>query len=90
AVVGLRLQKERLAQDFVFGDYSSVTISLNDVQTMAKGHLLVLHPGPVGWGAEFDLSLQNYGKNLILRQVQIGVWLRMYLFEQLWGKGAFF
>lgn len=78
-VIGLRWQKERhqesWSKDFL---QKEATLSSDDMVPLASKPL-VLHPGPVGWGEEFDFSIKAYSENQILNQVSNGVFVRALL-----------
>jgi len=86
-VIGLRFQKERwvyqekrLRESREQLDHQSqkgerYSVGKNDLLAVRHQPWL-MHPGPVGWGMEFDSSLRDYSKNLILKQVENGVWVR--------------
>ena len=42
----------------------------------------LMHPGPVNYGVELKLDVEQYQKNLILRQVESGVWIRRACLHQ--------
>jgi aspartate carbamoyltransferase catalytic subunit len=80
-VVGLRLQTERLETLFQWDQrLSSFQITLEDLKPHKK---LLLHPGPVGWGQEFNPDLKTYQGNVILNQVTKGVFLRAALIKKI-------
>ena len=73
----LRVQKERIPK----GSKNMMTSFKRDFCLRSK-HLLnmpyLMHPGPVNRNIEIsDEVLDNYPKSLILRQVEMGVYLRM-------------
>ena len=73
----LRVQKERIPK----GSKNMMTSFKRDFCLRSK-HLLnmpyLMHPGPVNRNIEIsDEVLDNYPKSLVLRQVEMGVYLRM-------------
>ena len=86
-VIALRYQKERWRDDpsdqrstkAKWNDQAEwlkdFSIHKNDLDELAQQPWL-MHPGPVGWGMELDPSVRDYSKNLILKQVENGVWVR--------------
>ncbi len=42
----------------------------------------LMHPGPVNYGVELKLDVDQYQKNLILSQVESGVWIRRACLHQ--------
>lgn len=77
-VMGLRIQKERLADkvELPLQDYvQKFQIS----STNLAGSKLLMHPGPVNWGIELASSLKEYEHSLIKKQVRMGLMLRTAL-----------
>ena len=90
-VVGcLRIQRERIH-----------ALELPDVATYhatwgltaARAHRLgararILHPGPVNRGIEIDPAVADGQRSRILRQVRMGVFLRMAVYEWVLGRAS--
>ncbi|MCS6999303.1 MAG: aspartate carbamoyltransferase catalytic subunit [Bacteroidota bacterium] len=77
AVISLRLQRERMDSGLVpsLSDYCSrYAVREQDFQ---HSRAYLLHPGPVNWGIEIEHALQGHPRNLILHQVENGVFIRM-------------
>ena len=52
-------------------------------QHLLKKDALVLHPGPINRGVELDSEVADGDKNVILNQVEHGVYIRMALLHML-------
>lgn len=89
-VMALRVQKERHGRP-LFPSLREYTIhfGLNRQRLeLAKEDCLLMHPGPINWGVELHPELQNDPRNVILKQVENGVAIRMALLVLLLGGGA--
>lgn len=76
AVMVLRFQFERHAQKAELGqNLTDFKISLKELEAW-KNQGWLMHPGPVNYGVELTLDVERYHKNLILKQVESGVWIR--------------
>jgi aspartate carbamoyltransferase catalytic subunit len=85
AIIGLRLQKERLQTSFNWDSaLDKFQLTRQDLDKL-KTPKPLLHPGPVGWGQEFNQDLKGYSHSLILSQVTNGVYLRAALLRQIGG-----
>ena len=79
AVMALRVQLERHATPLLpsLGEYARFWgLSKHRLRLLKKGALL-LHPGPVNWGVELMPEAQTFDGNLILQQVENGIYVRM-------------
>jgi aspartate carbamoyltransferase catalytic subunit len=79
AVMALRVQLERHATPLLpsVGEYARFWgLGKQRLGLLKKGALL-LHPGPVNWGVELMPEAQAFDGNLILKQVENGVFVRM-------------
>ena len=76
-IMMLRVQKERIsknAKGYMNSFKKDFCLNLNHL----KNQPYLMHPGPVNRNIEIDSKvLDNYSKSLILRQVDMGVYLRM-------------
>lgn len=76
AVMVLRFQFERHAQKPAAGEnLMDFRIGLKELKAW-KNQGWLMHPGPVNYGVELKLDVEQYQKNLILEQVESGVWIR--------------
>lgn len=85
AVNCLRIQRERIvdleiASESVYHRQWGLTAERAE---RLPGHVRILHPGPVNRGVEIDPRVVEDSRSLILRQVRMGVYLRMAVFEWL-------
>lgn len=86
AVMVLRFQFERHAQKEAQGEnLSDFKIGLKELKTW-KNQGWLMHPGPVNYGVELKLDVEQYQNNLILKQVESGVWIRRACLHQVLGK----
>ena len=76
-IMMLRVQKERIsknAKSYMNSFKKDFCLNLNHL----KNQPYLMHPGPVNRNIEIDSKvLDSYSKSLILRQVDMGVYLRM-------------
>jgi aspartate carbamoyltransferase catalytic subunit len=82
----LRMQKERMAENFVpsLREYARV-FQLNERRLGARQ--LVMHPGPVNRGVEIASEIVDSEQSLIAEQVAAGIPVRMaILYELLAGR----
>lgn len=87
AVNALRIQRERIV-DLAISDGAEYHERWGLTLERAKrlpDHVRILHPGPVNRGIEIDARVIDDPRSLILRQVRMGVFLRMAVFEWLLG-----
>ena len=85
AVNVLRIQFERqhgIALPSVT-EYRSVFGLTSKRQKMLKNDAIVLHPGPINRGIELDSEVADGDHNVILSQVQNGVYIRMAILKLL-------
>ncbi len=78
-VMGLRVQKERLKENFfpTLREYRKFfAITPEDIRKLSD-RVLIMHPGPVNWGVEMDYDIIKEKNNVILEQVTNGVAVRM-------------
>ncbi len=75
AVMVLRFQFERHAQKSQMEDLMAFQIGRRQLESWENRGWL-LHPGPVNYGVELKLDVEHYQRNLILSQVESGVWMR--------------
>lgn len=80
AVMMLRVQRERLEEDL--GDEPGEFLARYGLteQRLARAapHAVVMHPGPINRGIEIDGALADHAeRSLIVRQVEMGVAVRM-------------
>ncbi|MEC8677782.1 MAG: aspartate carbamoyltransferase catalytic subunit [Candidatus Margulisiibacteriota bacterium] len=83
AVNVLRIQFERqhgIALPSV-AEYRSVFGLTAERQKMLKNDAIVLHPGPINRGIELDSEVADGDHNVILSQVQNGVYIRMAILK---------
>lgn len=78
-VMALRVQLERHATPLLpsLAEYARFWgLGAQRLRLLKKGALL-LHPGPVNWGVELMPEAKTFDGNLILQQVENGVYMRM-------------
>lgn len=80
AIMVLRFQFERHVERHVqkseqSENFNDFRIGLKEL-TGWKNQGWLMHPGPVNYGVELKLDVDQYQKNLILKQVESGVWIR--------------
>jgi aspartate carbamoyltransferase catalytic subunit len=86
AVMTLRIQKERFEKLPFFSEegYFKAYGLTQEKMKLAKKEAVILHPGPMNRGVEIDGALADDPKrSLILKQVEMGVALRMACLELL-------
>jgi aspartate carbamoyltransferase catalytic subunit len=84
-VMGLRIQFER-QKNMPFPnvrEYSSLFGVNSDILKYAKEDVLVMHPGPVNRGVEFDTDVIDGKHSVINVQVKNGVAVRMAILKLL-------
>ena len=54
-------------------------------QDLLQDHAIVMHPGPINRGVELDSDVADGDRNVILDQVENGVYVRMALLGHLMG-----
>jgi aspartate carbamoyltransferase catalytic subunit len=85
AAIALRLQKERHENDnmFLIDDYKE-NYGLNQAHLKnLKPEALIMHPGPVNYGIEVEHDIQQDPRNVILKQVENGVFVREAIIRQM-------
>ena len=78
-VMGLRIQRERIAGDALEGvaDYHErFGLTVNNL-AHAKADALVMHPGPINRGVEINADIAYGNQSVILEQVRNGIAVRM-------------
>ncbi|MBO9471443.1 aspartate carbamoyltransferase catalytic subunit [Endozoicomonas sp. G2_2] len=78
-VMGLRIQRERIAGDALEGvaDYHErFGLTVNNL-AHAKTDALVMHPGPINRGVEINADIAYCNQSVILEQVRNGIAVRM-------------
>ncbi len=78
-VMGLRIQRERIAGDALAGvaDYHSAFGLTADNLAFASPEALVMHPGPINRGVEINADIAYGRQSVILDQVRNGIAVRM-------------
>ena len=78
-VMGLRIQRERIAGDALEGvaDYHERFGLTASNLAHAKPDALVMHPGPINRGVEINADIAYGKQSVILEQVRNGVAVRM-------------
>lgn len=74
-IMPLRYQKERHENSSVESDFKKYQVTKSNLIAW-KYQGFLMHPGPVNYGCEITEDTRSYAKNLILSQVESGVWLR--------------
>ncbi|OGV49838.1 MAG: aspartate carbamoyltransferase [Legionellales bacterium RIFCSPHIGHO2_12_FULL_42_9] len=84
-VIGLRVQKERLAghEQLDLAQYRAQFALTEDAVAMAKPDAIIMHPGPINRGIEIDTAVADGLQSVILTQVQNGVYMRMAILESM-------
>lgn len=75
ALMTLRFQLERHTENLANRNFAPYQVSLTKLKAWKKNGWL-MHPGPVNYGVELDSDVKLYEKNLILKQVNSGFWIR--------------
>jgi len=88
-VMMLRVQKERLNQQFFSGEREySLFYGLNRQRVdMMKRDAVIMHPGPMNRGVEINHDAADCKRSIILNQVENGVAIRMTLLYLCLGGG---
>lgn len=83
-IMTLRLQNERMENGFLpkSSEYHRY-FGINQVieNKIREKDIFVMHPGPVNYGIELNESINDYKNNLILNQVENGVYIRMAIMD---------
>lgn len=74
-VMPLRFQVERHSEKLSYEAMTKFQIN-HEILKKWKPNGLLLHPGPVNYGFELDPDVNGDSRNLILSQVESGVWIR--------------
>lgn len=87
-VMGLRIQFERHSTNSVFSreDFIKTYQIQKQHGAMMKPSALLMHPGPVNWGVEFDPSVRELPHFKMWNQKTNGVFIRAALMNQLLGR----
>lgn len=88
AVMGLRIQFERMAGGLSKGDYITRYQLTEQRLAQARSGAYFLHPGPVNEGIEVTREVARGPRSLVLRQVRNGVALRMAVLALTVGRSA--
>lgn len=83
-IMMLRLQNERMDNGFLpkSSEYHKYFgINQNIEKRIREKNIFVMHPGPVNYGIEINESINDYEKNLILDQVENGIYIRMAIMD---------
>jgi aspartate carbamoyltransferase catalytic subunit len=88
-VMTLRMQNERMENGLIssLGEYASMYQVNAGSLRYAKPDALVMHPGPVNRGLELDDATVDGKQSVINRQVENGVFVRMAVFDSVFGGG---
>jgi aspartate carbamoyltransferase catalytic subunit len=83
-VMMLRIQRERLEEQFDDGEYLARYGLTAERLTKAAPNAVVMHPGPINRGVEIDGALaDDPQRSLITLQVEMGVAVRMAVLDRL-------
>jgi aspartate carbamoyltransferase catalytic subunit len=84
-VIGLRVQKERIAgyEQLDLESYRTGYALTQDALALAKPDAIIMHPGPMNRGMEIESAVADSPQSVILTQVQNGVYMRMAILESL-------
>lgn len=87
-VMALRLQRERMGQGLIssLGEYASMYQINQRTLSYAKSNCLVMHPGPMNRGLEFDDRVPDGVHSVIHQQVENGIYVKMAVFA--WALGT--
>ncbi len=85
AVMTLRVQVERLAEEASLPDYTRAWRLDDERMRLAAPGAPILHPGPTNEGVEITADLANGERSLIGRQVENGVPVRMAVLATIAG-----
>ncbi|HMN96099.1 MAG TPA: aspartate carbamoyltransferase catalytic subunit [Phycisphaerales bacterium] len=82
AIMMLRVQLERQAGSAISNDFHQLYGLTAERMRKLPGHAIVMHPGPINRGVEIDSEAADHpGRSVILRQVALGVAVRMAVLE---------
>ena len=84
-IMCLRIQRERMQEsELLDDDQFHRRWGLSEARFAAlPKHVQVLHPGPINRGVEIAAAVADHARARILEQVEMGVYLRMAVFEWL-------
>jgi aspartate carbamoyltransferase catalytic subunit len=85
-VMLLRIQKERMTGGFLpdSSEYSRFYgVNNNILEQIKNKEIYIMHPGPVNYGLELTQNANDYHRNLILEQVENGIYIRMAVLDYL-------
>jgi aspartate carbamoyltransferase catalytic subunit len=86
SVMVLRFQFERHTQKAEASEnLLDFRLGLSELKKW-KNQGWLMHPGPVNYGVELKLDVEQYQNNLILKQVESGVWIRRACLHQVMGS----
>jgi aspartate carbamoyltransferase catalytic subunit len=86
SIMVLRFQFERHVQKADRAEnFEDFRIGLKELRAW-KNQGWLMHPGPVNYGVELKLDVEQYQNNLILKQVESGVWIRRACLHQVLGS----
>lgn len=85
AAMMLRFQFERHSEKHADQDFKKYQLSLKKLESW-KNRGWLMHPGPVNYGVELDHDVESYSKNVILEQVNSGLWIRRACLRKVLGK----
>ena len=88
AVMGLRVQKERMAPGVSIDDYIARYQVTEERLARAAAHAVFLHPGPINEGVEVTREVARGPRSLVLEQARNGVPVRMAVLATLAGAGV--
>lgn len=87
AVMMLRVQIERQAASAIASDFPELYGLTARRMDRLPPHAVVMHPGPLNRGVEIDSSAADHPtRSVILRQVELGVAVRMAVLEWVMGR----
>lgn len=88
SVMALRVQHERHGEAYSVASYrEQYGLNLQKLKNW-KSDGLLMHPGPINYGVELDLDVNQDPRCKILEQVKWGAYLRQALLERILSEGA--
>lgn len=88
SVMALRVQHERHGRAYSVASYREhFGLSLQRLKAW-KSDGLLMHPGPVNYGVELDLDVNQDSRCKILEQVKWGTYLRQALLDRVFSEGT--
>jgi aspartate carbamoyltransferase catalytic subunit len=81
-IMPLRFQHERHATKSENLNVKKFQINRSHLDAM-KSNSYLMHPGPINYGSELHEDVKNHKQNLILSQVESGVWIRRACLQHL-------